>query len=108
MKIFMLKSIGIVALMFISVLAGMQMANNGIHKMKSYNDPNFQDAISIKEKDINGRASSLREVLTSHDFEAKQKKLEELSSFNIFSSMGKKMSDGISSASEILVHVITK
>lgn len=106
MKVFMLKCLGIAALMFISVLAGMQIANDGIHKMKGSNDPNFQGAIFIKEKGPNLSFSEKNPV--THDFEAKQKKLEEISSFNIFSEMGKKLSDGISNASEKLVKSITK
>ena len=42
MKIFMLKAIMIAAVMLISVLFGMQQANNGIHKMKGYEDPNLK------------------------------------------------------------------
>ncbi|MGZ4162265.1 MAG: DUF3679 domain-containing protein [Neobacillus sp.] len=106
MKMFMLKSIGIAALMFISVLAGMQMANGGIHKMKGYND--LQDAISIKEKDDKVNKSFSGKNPAAHDLKAKQKKLEEISSFNIFSMLGKKLSDGISGASEELVNRITK
>ena len=104
MKMFMLKSFCIAALMFISVLAGMQMANDGIHKMKGYSDPNFQSAVSINEKD----ASFLGQDLSSHDLEGKKKKLEEISSYNFLSSMGKKMSDGISNASAKIIQSITK
>lgn len=108
MKIFMLKSFGIAALMFISVLAGMQMANDGIHKIKGNNDPNFQNAVSINETDNEFKASSLGKDLSSHDIEAKKKKLEEVSTFNIFSTMGKKVSDGISKTSEKIIQMITK
>ena len=106
MKIFMLKSFGIAALMFISVLAGMQMANDGIHKMKGNDDSNFQNAVSINETDNKLKASFLGNDISSHDLEAKKKKLEEISTYNFFSSMGKKMSEGISSASEKIVHLI--
>lgn len=104
MKMFMLKSFCISALMFISVLAGMQMANHGIHKMKGYDDQNFQNAVSINEKD----ASFLGQDISSHDLAGKKKKLEEISSFNFFSSMGKKMSDGITNTSEKIIQSITK
>jgi len=104
MKMFMLKSFCIAALMFISVLAGMQMANNGIHKMKGYEDQNLQNAVSFNEKD----ASILGQNISSHDLSAKKKKLEEISSYNFFSSMGKKMSDGITNTSEKIIQSITK
>jgi hypothetical protein len=102
----MLKSLGIAALMLICVLTGMQLANNGIHKMKGYDDPNFQNAVSINEKDNDLSASFLGNDISSHDLEAKKKKLEEMSAYNFFSSMGKKMSKGISGASEKIVHLI--
>ncbi|CAH2715459.1 hypothetical protein BACCIP111895_02643 [Neobacillus rhizosphaerae] len=107
MKMFILKSFGIAALMFISVLTGMQIANGGIHKMKGYDDPNFQNAVSINETNNQFMASFLGNDISSHDIEAKKKKLEEISAFNFFSSMGKKMSNGISSASEKLIQLIT-
>ena len=42
MKLFMLKAIMIAAVMFISVLFGMQQANNGINEMKGYEDAQFK------------------------------------------------------------------
>jgi hypothetical protein len=107
MKMFMLKSLCLAALMLISVLTGMQLANNGIHKMKGYDDPNFQTAVSIQETDHDVRASFLGNDISSHDIEAKKKKLEEISSYNFFSSMGKKLSEGISGSSEKLIQLIT-
>lgn len=80
------------------------MANDGIHKMKGYNDPNFQNAVSINEQDT----SLLGQQIGSHDLVGKKRKLEEISSYNFFSSMGKKMSDGITQASEKIIQSITK
>lgn len=108
MKMFMLKSALIAALMFISVLAGMQLANDGIHKMKGYDDPNFQNAVSINETDKDLNATFLGNDISSHDIEAKKKKLEEISAFNFFSSMGKKLADGLSGASEKLIKKMTE
>jgi len=107
MKMFMLKSLCLAALMLISVLTGMQLANDGIHKMKGYEDANFETAVGFQDKGSNISASFLGNKISSHDIEAKRKKLEEISSFNFFSSMGKKMSEGISGASEKIIHSIT-
>jgi hypothetical protein len=107
MKIFMLKCLAIAALMSISVLAGMQMANDGIQKLKGSNNSSFQNATSINDKGQD-LSASLGNNRTSHDLAAKKKKLEEINSYNIFSSMGKKMADGISSATEKMVDKITK
>jgi hypothetical protein len=106
MKMFMLKSLCLAALMLISVLVGMQLANDGIHKMKGYDDPNFQNAVSLNETDSNLSATFLGNDISSHDLEAKKKKLEEISAYNFFSSMGKKMSDGISGVSQKIVELI--
>ncbi|GHH97059.1 DUF3679 domain-containing protein [Neobacillus kokaensis] len=108
MKMFMLKSFIVAALMFISVLTGMEIANNGIHKMKGYDDPNFQNAVSINEHDKDFNATFLGKELSSHDLESKKKKLEEMNAFNFFSSMGKKVSDGLTNGSEKLIRKITE
>jgi hypothetical protein len=108
MKMFMLKSFLLAALMFIAVLTGMELANNGIHKMKGYHDPNFQNTISINEDDREFNATAMGTDTSSHDIEAKKKQLEEINGFNFFSSMGKKLSGGLSSASEKLIQLIAK
>ncbi|WP_042458573.1 DUF3679 domain-containing protein [Neobacillus dielmonensis] len=104
MKMFIAKSLVIIALMFISVLTGMEIANHGIHKMKGYDDPNFQNAVSIKESEEDFSATFLGNDISSHDIEAKKKKLEEMNAYNFFSSMGKKLSDGLTGASENLIN----
>jgi hypothetical protein len=108
MKMFMLKSFCLAALLLIAVLTGIQLANNGIQKMKGYDDPNLETAVSFQEKGNNVRASFLGNEISSHDIESKKKKLEEISAFNFFSSMGRKMSDGITGASEKLIQLIAE
>ncbi|WP_246145494.1 DUF3679 domain-containing protein [Bacillus rubiinfantis] len=99
----MVKSLLIVSLMFISVLTGMELANNGIHKMKGYDDPNFQNAVSIADSEKDFNATFLGNDISSHDIEAKKRKLEEMSAYNFFSSMGKKMSEGLTNGSKKLI-----
>ncbi|MCL6571588.1 MAG: YqxA family protein [Bacillus sp. (in: Bacteria)] len=106
MKMFMVKSLCITALMFISVLIGMQLANDGILKMKGSDDASFQSAVSFNESDKDVLGTFLGNEISSHDLKAKQKKLEEMSAYNFFSSMGKKMSEGISSASGKIIDLI--
>lgn len=93
MKMFLLKSFCLLALMFISVLAGIQIADEGIHHMKgkSYSD------LSIEENDP-----------SSHDLQVKQQRLNQMNEFNLFSFMGKKMSEGISNASAKIIKSIAK
>ena len=104
MKMFMVKTLVIASLMSISVLAGMQMANDGIHKIKGNG---LQNGVSINEKG-NKISTSLGNNGINYDLVSKRKKLEEMNSFNIFSSMGKKIADGISSATEKAVNKITR
>lgn len=49
MKIFMLKALFLAALMFVSVLFGMQQANEGIHRMKGFHDEDFKSALTLNE-----------------------------------------------------------
>ncbi|MBS8264970.1 DUF3679 domain-containing protein [Mesobacillus boroniphilus] len=108
MKMFMLKSFMLASLMFISVLFGMQQANEGIHKMKGYEDPEFKSAFSIEEKE-NGtfETAILGNDVSSHDLEQKRKKLEEMKAFNLFSSIGKQLAGGVSSVIEKTIKLIT-
>jgi hypothetical protein len=92
--------------MLIAVLTGMQLASSGIQKMRGYEDPNFETAVSFHEKDDTVKASILGNDISSHDIEAKKKELEAISAFNFFSSMGKNLSEGITGASEKLIHFI--
>ena len=104
----MLKSFMLASLMFISVLFGMQQANEGIHKMKGYEDPEFKSAFSIDEKE-NGsfETAILGNDISSHDLEQKREKLEEMKAFNLFSSIGKNLEDGVSTVVEKTVELIT-
>ncbi len=108
MKIFMLKCIGMAGIMFFFVLAGMQLANDGIHKMKGYEDLNFQNAISLHENEKQLRATFLGKEISSHDLDEKKRKLEEMSAFNFFSKMGKSISDGVSNSLEKIINLITE
>jgi hypothetical protein len=106
MKLFMLKSIIVVAIMFISVLAGIQLANDGINKIKGNSDPNFKSAVSLTGESNKLGATILGSDLSSHDLKAKKDKLEKMNAYNLFSTVGKKMSDGISNTSEKILNSI--
>ncbi|MBS4191360.1 YqxA family protein [Bacillus sp. FJAT-49705] len=108
MKWFMLKSFILVSLMFMAVLFGMQQANEGIQNMKGYHDSNLKGAFTFQEgKDGQVQASILGKDVSSHDLQQKKEKLEEMKSFNFFSTVGKKLSEGISNLSESTITFIT-
>ncbi|MGJ7921432.1 YqxA family protein [Neobacillus sp. LXY-4] len=101
MKLFMLKSFLLASLMFVSVLFGMQQANDGIHRMKGYEDTGFGKAFTLNEDEQGKMAGTfLGNDVTSHDLEKKKQELAEMNSYNFFSSIGKSMAKGISEATE--------
>jgi hypothetical protein len=108
MKIFMLKCVGTAGIMFIIVLAGMQLANEGIHKMKGYEDLNFQNAIALDENEKQLSATFLGNEISSHHIDEKKRRLEEMSAFNFFSTMGKSISDGVVNSIEKIINLITE
>ena len=108
MKIFMLKAIMIAAVMFISVLFGMQQANNGINEMKGYEDAQFEGAFSFQDNEEGElEASILGNDVSSHDLEKKKEKLEEIRAYNFFSSLGKKLAEMVSFTTEKIIDLIT-
>ncbi|WP_311439473.1 YqxA family protein [Mesobacillus foraminis] len=108
MKLFMLKGVLLASLVFISVLAGMQLANNGMEKMRGYEDPDFKSAFTIQENsDGNVETAILGNDLSSHDLEQKRKTLEEMKAFNFFSNIGKKLANGLTEMAEKSLELIT-
>ncbi|MDP4162619.1 MAG: DUF3679 domain-containing protein [Bacillota bacterium] len=107
MKLFLLKSLMLASLMFMSVLAGMQIVNDGIHKMKGYSDPHFQSAVSLENKG-NGsfNVSFLGQHVSANNLEEKQQQIEQMNDHNIFSSAGKNLSSGISEVSKKILRSI--
>ncbi len=95
--------------MFICVLFGMQQANNGIQRMKGYEDTDFGNAFTLNERD-NGKIEGtfLGNDVSSHDLQKKKEEIEEMNSFNFFSSLGKNMSKGLSEATENAINIIVE
>ncbi|MCQ6273620.1 DUF3679 domain-containing protein [Bacillus sp. V3B] len=108
MKMFMLKSMLIAAIMFVSVLFGMQQATLGIHNMQGYPNDQFKGALSLQESGEGQlEASILGNDISSHELEKKKEELEELKTFNFFSSLGKKLAEGISTITEKTIELIS-
>lgn len=80
------KCLLIVIVMFLGVLFGMQQANNGMLDMKGYHDPSLKGAFTLTDGENNEKeASILGQTVTTKDLEEKQKELEQVESFNVFS-----------------------
>lgn len=104
---FWLKCTGIILVLFLGVLIGMQQANVGMKKMKGYEDPSLNSAFIINQSDQGEmEADILGEKVTSHDLETKKEKLEEMKAFNFFSSLGKTLGETISAAFQALINMI--
>lgn len=87
----------VLLILFLGILIGMQTANDGIKKMKGYNDPTLTSAFEVNQsKQGELEASVLGKKVTSHDLEKKKEKLEEMKVFNFFSSVGKTLSAAVS------------
>jgi hypothetical protein len=109
MKWFMVKSFFLAALMFLSVLFGMQVANDGIHRMKGYDDPGLRSAFTLQENEGGKfQGSILGRDVSSHDLAKKKQELEKMKAFNLFSSVGKKLADGVSAATDGTIEFILK
>nr|MDH3153807.1 YqxA family protein [Bacillus licheniformis] len=98
MASFMGKCILACAVMFFGVLLGMQQANNGMIEMKGYEDPDLKATLSISEGDAK-EASVLGHQI---DLEEKQKELEQLEAFNLFSSAGRALADSVTNTARSL------
>jgi hypothetical protein len=106
---FMIQFFLAVAILFVGVLLGMQQANEGLTKMKGYDDPAFQEVFHFSESSKGEiEASILGSTVTSEDIEEKKKKLEEMKTFNIFSELGKHLADFIQLAVEQLLYTVGK
>jgi hypothetical protein len=108
MKMFVFKGFILASLMFLSVLFGMQQANIGIQKMKGYDDPKFKSALTLQETGGGEfQASVLGVDVTSHDLEKKKQKLEEMKAYNLFSDLGKNISNGVSKGLNLIIEEIS-
>lgn len=104
MEQFTRKCIIVVVSAFLITLAGIQVANSGLKRMKGYNDPTYEQIAHITgtnygniEKTIIGNAFSVEE---------KQKQLEELKSFNMFESVGKGLASLVQNVTRSITYTI--
>lgn len=106
---FMFKSFILCSVLLLGVLIGMQQANQGMIKMKGYNDPDFQGAFQIDSDETGDiEASILGNEVTSQDLQKKQEQLEQIEAFNIFSQLGKQLANIVSNGVSSLLKMITE
>ncbi|RFU71668.1 DUF3679 domain-containing protein [Peribacillus saganii] len=104
---FYLKCFLLLGVLFFVVIFGMQHANQGMKKMKGYDDPSLYGAFTVEEYGKGGvEASILGQKVTSHDIEEKKKTLEEMKAYNFLSHLGKKLSGTISGGIKKMLDMI--
>ncbi|MDA7026880.1 YqxA family protein [Bacillus sp. CLL-7-23] len=102
MASFIGKSILVSVIMLFGVLLGMQQANQGMLEMKGYSDPDLKGAFSISKGKIKEASVLGHEI----DLEEKQKELEQLEAFNLFSSAGRVLADSITNSAKYVFNWI--
>ncbi|PAD66849.1 hypothetical protein CHH83_21900 [Bacillus sp. 7586-K] len=109
---FMLKCFVLCTILLFGVLIGMQQANQGIIKMKGYQDPDLQSAFQVENETGDFQASILGNNVTSQDLQEKQEQLEQIEAFNFFSQIGKQfatlVSNGVSSLLESIATLLNR
>lgn len=106
---FMLKCFVLCSLLLFGVLIGMQQANQGMIKMKGYNDPELQSAFQVESEHAGDvEASILGNKVTSQDLQEKQEQLEQIEAFNFFSQIGKQFASIVSSGVSALVATVVE
>ncbi|MGF9963227.1 YqxA family protein [Bacillus rhizoplanae] len=95
------KCILLVISLFLITLAGMQVANSGLKRMKGYNNPTYEQIAHITGTDHGDVETTI--IGETFSIKKKQKQLEELKSFNMLESMGR----GLTSLVQNVVRSIT-
>lgn len=94
---FTLKSVVLTIFLLCIVFLGMQTAQQGLIKMKGYNDPSIEHVINVS-KTSDGQVEAA--VLGSKkvvNIDEKQQFLEKRKAFNFFSSLGQSLAEGVKS-----------
>ena len=106
---FLLKCFFTTTILFLGVLIGIQVASNSLVKMtgdQHYSTETITKKVDgIKAQSVSPEANENK--ITSHDLEKKQEKLEKIETFNLFSQMGAKLSDGLAFVFSKMISKIT-
>jgi hypothetical protein len=95
---FMMKTFLLTTVLLFGVLLGMQLANEGMIKMKGYQDPGLDSAFTVSQTEKGEmEASVLGSKVRAVDLREKQQQLEEHKAFNFFSSFGRKFAEAVHS-----------
>lgn len=91
------------AVLFLAVLYGMQLAEQGIQRIKGDNEQ-LAEVWNASERKEGDTPSGKK--IDSHDLEKKKERLEELKVYNVFAEMGKALARALNRAAETLLQKI--
>ncbi|MCF6137985.1 DUF3679 domain-containing protein [Pseudalkalibacillus berkeleyi] len=102
---FFLKSSVLISVLLFGILIGMQQVGFQMDKMKGSESENRALEWNVEE---NGavEAEVLGQNITSHDLQEKQKQLENVEAFNLFSKLGAMISSLISDILTLFMEII--
>ncbi|MBM7701462.1 YqxA family protein [Metabacillus iocasae] len=103
---FMMQCFLLTTILLFGVLLGMQTAQQGLVKMKGYEDQSLSSAFTVsktKEGEIEASVLGAKRIV---DLQEKQKVLEERKVFNLFSSIGKQLATTVQSTIEKAVEAL--
>ncbi|WP_053367195.1 DUF3679 domain-containing protein [Bacillus sp. FJAT-27245] len=109
MKLYMLKALGLAAIMFALALGGMQAANDGISRIKGYGEPEFKQPVSLEKEGHEDLTVGIMgsEVATIRLNERGQQ-IEDTEGINVFSSIGKALTSILSGAVKGIIDFFSK
>jgi hypothetical protein len=98
-----------VLLLFFGVLLGMQQANEGMQKMRGYEDAALPSVLHLsKNQSGEIEASVFGKKVEVDDLQKKKEKIENIKTFNLFSELGRQFANAIKTLMEQLLSFFTK
>jgi Protein of unknown function (DUF3679) len=98
-----------VMILFFGVLLGMEQANEGLQKMRGYDDSSLPSVFHIsKGKNGEVEASVLGNKVMAEDLQEKKEKIKNMKTFNLFSELGKQFAGAVRSLMEQVLSFFEK
>ncbi|WLR44000.1 DUF3679 domain-containing protein [Bacillus carboniphilus] len=101
MKKFILRCVVLCLVLFIGIIVGIKQAHNGVMYIKG--DESSSLSTSIVKEDIDTTNSSL---YVNPKLSEKEKELEEIEGFNLFSQAGRKLGEGVQAALQKCINLV--
>ncbi|WP_144462854.1 YqxA family protein [Siminovitchia fortis] len=105
---FMLKFLLLAIVLFVGVFIGMEKAHQGMQGMKGYEDTALPPPVHISESE-DGKIEAAflgNEIDHAEELAKKKKELEDIETYNFFSSMGKALSSFVKETAKFLIDFI--